>query len=150
MVNFGVSSGNDAGRDKLGDPERLGPCAGGNAMRARVSLPPAWKAEAMGDLMQDAAADLLEALARAIAEAAADPGADTLHHAQARAALAAIEGAGFAILPRPAREVCGSLGSALAKAERGSAAAGEGNDDIQAARHWLHGVAAVLDRMPEG
>ena len=105
----------------------------------------------MGDATPDTPADLLEAVTQAIAEAAAGRGGEPLHRAQARAALAAIEAAGFAILPRPARGVRRSLGSALASAESGSGPSGaEGDDDIRAARHWLHGVAAVLDRMPEG
>lgn len=105
----------------------------------------------MHDATQDTAADLLEAVTRAIAGAAADLTGESLHRARARAALAAIEAAGSAILPRPARGVRRSLGSALASAESGLGPVGvQGNDDMRAAQHWLHSVAAVLDRMPEG
>ncbi|MGG5823985.1 hypothetical protein [Falsiroseomonas sp. HW251] len=105
----------------------------------------------MDDATPDTEADLLEVVTQAIAEAAASRVVEPLHRAQARAALAAIEAAGFAILPRPARGVRRGLGSALARAESGSGPArAESDDDIRAARHWLHGVAEVLDRMPEG
>lgn len=99
----------------------------------------------------DTAADLLEAVTRAIAGAAADLYGESLSRSQARAALAAIEAAGFAILPRPAGGVRRSLGSALASTGSGPGPVGvHGDDDIRAAQHWLHSVAAVLDRMPEG
>jgi hypothetical protein len=105
----------------------------------------------MGDATPGTATDLLEAVTQAIAAAAAVRGDEPLHRAQARAALAAIEAAGFVILPRPARNLRGSLGTALAGAESGAGPAGaEVDDDIRAARHWLHSVAAVLDRTPEG
>ena len=104
----------------------------------------------------DTTIDLPEAVTQAIAQAAAAGAAHggndgSLHRAQARAALAAIEAAGFAIVPRPARDVHGSLGRALTRAESGAGAPwAEGEGDIRAAHHWLHSVAAMLDRTPEG
>lgn len=105
----------------------------------------------MHNATPDSAADLLELVTQAIAAAAADRGGESLHRAQARAALAAIEAAGLVVLPRPAQGVRTGLGDALATARGGSGASGtEGGDDIHAAQHWLHSVAAILDRMPEG
>ena len=112
-VNFGVSSNHDAARDESGDPARPEPRAGGDVMMAVAGCPPAQQGHAMDDATPDTAAVLLEAVTQAIAEAAAGRGVESLHRAQARAALAAIEAAGFAILPRPARKVRRSLGSAL-------------------------------------
>jgi hypothetical protein len=77
---------------------------------------------------------------------------EPLHRKQARAALAAIEAAGFAVLPRPEAAVRRTLGDALATADaagRGAAAL-EAGEDIRAARQWLDSLAAVLDLMPEG
>ena len=122
-VNFGVSN-HQAARDEPGGPARPEPRTGGDVMIAMASCPPAQQGQAMGDATPDTAADLLEAVTQAIAEAAAGRGVESLHRAQARAALAAIEAAGFAILPRPAREVRRSLGSALARAESGSGSPG--------------------------
>jgi hypothetical protein len=100
----------------------------------------------MGGATPDTAADLPEAMTQASADAAAGRVSNRFT-AQACAALAAIEAAGFAILPRPARKLRRSLGSALARAESGSGPPeAEGDDDIRVARHWLHSVAAVLDR----
>jgi hypothetical protein len=150
-VNFDVSSKHEAAGDESGDPARPEPRAGGDVMMAMAGCPPAQQEQAMGDVTPDTAADLPEAVTQAIAEAAAGRGGEPLHRAQARAALAAIEAAGFAILPRPARDVRRSLESALARAESGSGLPGAEGDDVnRAARHWLDSVAAVLDRMPEG
>ena len=106
----------------------------------------------MGETKRDTADDLLESLAGAVAQAASSPRVEPMHRAEARAALAAIEAADFAIVPRPEASVCSTLGDALSRprtSEPGSSAA-DATGDIRAARQWLDRLAAVLDRMPEG
>jgi hypothetical protein len=107
----------------------------------------------MGDTIPDIANDigLLKAVARAIAEVASCRTVEPLHRAPARAALAAIEAAGFAILPRPKDPRRRTPGNALSRAQAGPGpSAADLGDDIRAARLWPDRLAAELDRLPEG